>query len=72
MKKNIHFLSWMQAMIGGIMFFCGILIAVLGKPEIGGVFWAAAYCLFFSAYHFRLAENKKEKAEKSKDGQKTV
>lgn len=41
MKKNIHFLSWMQAMIAEIMFFGGILIAVLGNPEIGGIFWAA-------------------------------
>lgn len=59
MKKDIHFLSRMQALAGGVMAVCGILIALLGKLAIGGIFWAAASCLFFAAYHFRLAENKK-------------
>ena len=38
----------------------GILMAVCAKLSIGGVFWAAAACMFFAAYHFRIRENKEK------------
>lgn len=65
MKKDIHFPSWMMTLAGGLLTVSGILMAVLGRLAIGGIFWAAS-CLFFSAYHLRLAENRKEKEEESK------
>lgn len=72
MKKDIHFTSRMLALAGGLMTVSGILMALLGKLAIGGIFWAAASCLFFAAYYFRLAENKKGQAEGTKDEQETV
>lgn len=66
MKKDIHFPSRMMTLAGGLLTVSGILMAVLGKLAIGGIFWAAASCLFFAACHFRLAENRKEKEEESK------
>ena len=67
MKKDIHFTSRMMTLAGGLMTVSGILMALCSKLAIGGIFWAAASCLFFAAYNFRLAENKKEKAEESKN-----
>ena len=72
MKKDIHFTSRMMTLSGGLMTVSGILMAFCSKLAIGGIFWAAASCLFFAAYNFRLAENKKEKAEESKNEQETV
>lgn len=72
MKKDVHFTSRMLTLSGGLMTCSGILMALLGRLAIGGIFWAAASCLFFSALHFRLAENKKEKTEDSNDEQKTL
>ena len=72
MKKDVRFSSKMLALSGGLMTVSGILMAACGRLAIGGVFWAAASCLFFAAYNFRLAENKKEKAEESKNEQKTL
>ena len=63
MKKDIHFPSRMMTIAGGLMTVSGILTALLGRLAVGGTFWAAASCLFFAAYHFRLAENKKETGE---------
>ena len=45
----------------------GILTALLGRLAVGGIFWAAASCLFFAAFHFRLAESKKENEEDRKN-----
>ena len=39
-----------------------LLMAVCTKLSIGGVLWAAAACMFFAAYHFRIRENKEEEA----------
>lgn len=72
MKKDIHFTSRVLALAGGLMTGSGILMALTGRLAIGGIFWAAASCLFFAAYHFRLAENKKGQAEGTKDEQETV
>ena len=67
MIKDKHIPSRMLALAGGLMTVSGILTALCDSLAIGGIFWAAASCLFFAAYNFRLAENKKEKAEKSKN-----
>ena len=67
MKLDVHFPSRMLILAAGLTTVCGILIAILGRLAIGGIYWAAASCLFFAAYNFRLAENKKEKAEESKN-----
>ena len=66
MKKDIYFPSRMMTLAGGLMTVSGILMAVLGRLAVGGIFWAAASCLFFAACHLRLAENRKEKEEESK------
>lgn len=50
----------------------GILMAICAKLAIGGIFWAAAACMFFSAYHFRIAEDKKEKEEEKKNEKETI
>lgn len=67
MIKDKHIPSRMLALAGGLMTVSGILTALCCSLAIGGIFWAAASCLFFAAYNFRLAENKKEKAEESKN-----
>lgn len=67
MIKDKHIPSRMLALAGGLMTVSGILTALCDSLAIGGIFWAAASCLFFAAYNFRLAENKKEKAEESKN-----
>ena len=67
MIKDKHIPSRMLALAGGLMTVSGILTALCVSLAIGGIFWAAASCLFFAAYNFRLAENKKEKAEESKN-----
>ena len=72
MKKDIHFTSRMMILAGGLMTLSGILMAFCGKLAIGGIFWAAASCLFFAARQFRIAENKKENEEDSKNEQETV
>lgn len=63
MKKDIRFASQRLTLSSGLMVISGILTAVYVSPAIGGIFWTAASCIFFSACHFRLAENNKEKAE---------
>ena len=62
MKLDVHFPSRMLILAAGLMTVCGILIAILGRLAIGGIYWAGASCLFFAAYNFRLAENKKRKS----------
>ena len=67
MKLDVHFPSRMLILDAELMTVCGILIAILGRLAIGGIYWAAASCLFFAAFHFRLAENKKENEEDRKN-----
>ena len=67
MKLDVHFPSRMLILAAGLMTVCGILMAILGRLAIGGIYWAAASCLFFAAFHFRLAENKKENEEDRKN-----
>ncbi|MCI7813745.1 MAG: hypothetical protein MR543_08730 [Robinsoniella sp.] len=63
MKDDIHFTSRLLACSGFLMTGSGILMAWCGKLGYGGIFWAAASCIFFSAYHFRLQENKIKQTE---------
>ena len=65
MNKDIHLSSRLLTLSGGLMTVSGLLMALCGRVAIGGTFWAAAACMFLSAYHFRLAENKKEETEDS-------
>ncbi len=67
MKLDVHFPSRMLILAAGLMTVCGILIAILGRLAIGGIYWAAASCLFFAAFHFRLAENEKKNEEDRKN-----
>ena len=67
MKLDVHFPSRMLILAAGLMTVCGILIAILWRLAMGGIYWAAASCLFFAAFHFRLAENKKENEEDRKN-----
>ncbi len=72
MKKDNHFTSRMMILAGGLTTLSGILMAFCGRLAIGGIFWAAASCQFFAARQFRIAENKKEHEEDSKNEQETV
>lgn len=72
MKEDIHFSSRMLTLSGGLMTASGILIAICGRLAIGGIFWAAASCLFFAAYHFRLTENKTEESLEADNEKKTL
>ena len=72
MNKDIHFTSRMLSLAGGLLAVSGILMAICAKLAIGGIFWAAAACMFFSAYHFRIAEDKKEKEEEKKNEKETL
>ena len=65
-----HFSSRMLTLAGGLMTLSGILTALLGRLAVGGIFWAAASCLFFAAYHFRLSENAKTQEAPSANRQK--
>ena len=62
-KNDKHVTSRMFTYAGGLMAISGILMAVGSKLVYGGIMWAAASCMFFAAYNFRVAEDKKEKSE---------
>ena len=66
-----YFTSRMLCLSGGLMSICGLMMALLGKLPLGGIYWAAASCLFFAAWHFRLAGDRKEHKEE-KNEQETV
>lgn len=67
-----YFTSRMLCLSGGLMSLCGLMMALLGKLPLGGIYWAAASCLFFAAWHFRLAGDRKEHKEERKNEQETV
>ena len=71
MKNSAHFASRMLIWAGALMTISGILIAICARIAYGGIFFAAAACLFFAARNFRIAEDKKETEEKQHE-QKTV
>lgn len=64
--KNKHFTSHMLTLAGALMSVSSILISVCVNIAYGGILLAAASCMFFAAYNFRIAENKK-KQESSKE-----
>ena len=49
----------------------GLLMVLCGRVAIGGIFWAAAACMFFAARSFRIAEEK-EKSEESNQNETTL
>ena len=59
-KNDKHIASRMLTYAGGLMAISGILMALCGRLAIGGIMWAAASCMFFAAYNFRVAEDKKD------------
>ena len=57
--KDKHFTSRMLTCAGALMLISGLLIGICAKLAYGGVMFAAAACMFFSARNFRIAEDKK-------------
>lgn len=57
-----HFTSRMLTGAGALLTISGIILAVCASILYSGILWAAASCMFFAAYHFRLAENNKAHA----------
>ena len=68
-QTDAHFSSRMLAMAGGLMIVSAVLMAISTRLSIGGIFLAAAACLFFAAYHFRQAEDKKEEKTEESDNE---
>lgn len=71
MKDN-HTASTLLTCAGALMTVSGILMAVCAMLSYGGILWAAAACMFFAAWHFRLEENKMNETEESDDEQTAV
>lgn len=65
--KDKHFTSRMLICAGALISISGILIAICAQIAYGGILFAAAACMFFSAHNFRIAEdqtkNENQKAE---------
>lgn len=59
MRKK-HYSSRMLICAGALMSISGILMAVCAKLAYGGILFAAAACMFFTARSFRIAEDKAE------------
>lgn len=59
--KDMHFASRMLTCAGALMSVSGILITICMRLTYSGVLFAAAACMFFTAYSFRIAENRKDK-----------
>lgn len=68
-QTDAHFSSRMLAMAGGLMIVSAVLMAISTRLSIGGIFLAAAACLFFAAYHFRQAEDRKEEKTEESDNE---
>ena len=69
MSSEIQLAARLLAWAGALMIVAGVLVALCGGLAYGGPLWAAASCLFFAAYHFRLRENKKTEKEEPDDEQ---
>ena len=70
--ENKSTASTLLTCAGTLMSVSGILMAICAKLAYGGIAWVGALCMFFAAWHFRLAENKKNETEESDDEQTTV
>ena len=57
--EDKHFTSRILIRAGALMSILGILLAICVQIAYGGIFFAAAACMFFSARNFRIAEDKK-------------
>ena len=64
MKKDKHFTSRMLIYAGALMAVSGLLFAICVKLAYGGIFLAAASCMFFAARSFRIKENNDDSEEK--------
>ena len=64
--KDKHFTSRMLTCAGALMTVSALLMAVGTGIAYGGIFLAAASCMFFAARSFRIAENQKE-ADQAQD-----
>ena len=51
---------------GALMGISGILMAVCAKLAYGGIFFAAAACMFFAARSYRIAEDREDDPEAGK------
>ena len=58
--KDKHFTSRMLICAGALMGISGVLMAICAKLAYGGILFAAAACMFFTARNFRIAEDKKQ------------
>lgn len=72
MNQEQHTSSRLFTGAGGLMVLSGVLMAVSGRLALAGIYWAAASCMFFAAYHFRLVENKKIEEEKNDHGKEAL
>lgn len=70
MSKNPNLPSRLLTCAGALMILSGILMAVCFHPAYGGILWAAAFCMFFAAYHFR--KNQTEESEEKNNEKKTL
>lgn len=64
MKKDKHFTSRMLICSGALLAVSGILFAICAKIAYGGIFFAAASCMFFAARNFRIKEINDDSEEK--------
>ena len=71
MNQNQFSASRFLAIAGGLMTVSGLLMAICGKLAYGGMLWAAAFCMFVAAHHFRRVENDINK-EKKDDGKEAL
>ncbi|MDD7651314.1 MAG: hypothetical protein SOY32_01150 [Candidatus Faecousia sp.] len=63
--KHKHTASTLLAWAGGLMTLSAVLTALCNNLAYGGILLAAASCMFFGAYHFRLSETKQGETEES-------
>ena len=68
--KDKHFTSRMLTCAGTLMTISGILMAVCAKLAYGGILFASAACMFFSARNFRIAEDRKDWENMGKEHEK--
>ena len=59
--KDEHFASRILTIAGALMCISGLLLAICVKVLYGGILLAAAFCMFFAAYNFRIKEDEDDK-----------
>ena len=62
--KDDHFVSRILTIAGALMCISGLLMAICVKILYGGILLAAAFCMFFAAYNFRIKEDEDDKNKK--------